>query len=117
MSRTYKDKKVEYRSPTLSWTYGTELVEYSYPAQYTRVVRAMFCRVKVAGAKPKRKRSFVHPEHYWHQTTPSWWVREFMTAPKRAACRNWAKNVVKSTDVEDVLDCPDYGRKPHVYFY
>jgi hypothetical protein len=34
--------------------------------------------------------------------------------PKRAKCRNWEK-----TRTLDNLDepCPDYGRKPHIYYH
>ena len=48
---------------------------------------------------------------------PSWWVREFMSVPKRQKCRNWERNTVKLLDIEDVDICPDFGNKPHKYFH
>ena len=48
---------------------------------------------------------------------PSWFVREFMTVPKRAACRNWEKQAIYADDFEEIEDCPDFGRKPHVYYW
>lgn len=117
MSRTYKDKKWELRFPQDHWKYGTELVEYTYtagsiwggePREYTGRMW-----VDIAGDKPKRKRKGSRPYH-WMGATPSWWTLSRMTVPKRAACRNWEK-----TRTLDNLEecCPDYGRKPHVYYW
>ena len=117
MSRTYKDKKLEHRDPTLNWHYGTELVLYEYFSVYRDRWYTGQQRVDIAGAKPKRKRSFSHPEQHWYQATPAHWTHLYMTVPKRAKCRNWEKTVVKAQDLEDVEDCPDYGRKPHIYYW
>ncbi len=53
----------------------------------------------------------------WYKQAPSWFVREFMTVPKRAACRNWEKQAIYADDFEEIEDCPDFGRKPHIYFW
>lgn len=105
MSRTNKDKKVKHVDPKLEYSYG------SY------IVACVYRRLWVAGAKPKLKRSFVNPEQHWYKHTPSYWVLIQMTAPKRAKCKAWEKTVVKAQDFEDIEDCPDYGRKPHIYYY
>ena len=117
MGKTYKDKKWSLRYPENDYTFGTEKVEYtvkrnSYytgePIEYTSYIY-----VDIPGAKKKKKRN-VHGDWNWCQNTPSWWIRECMNAPKRAKCRNWEK-----TRTLDNLDevCPDYGRKPHIYYW
>jgi hypothetical protein len=70
----------------------------------------------VAGVVPKIKRRGFYPKH-WARATPSWWNHEFTTIPKRAACRNWEKDVLKAADLEDIKDCPDYGRRPHIFYW
>lgn len=104
MSRTYKDKDFYLRFPEEKFDFGRD---FSYDR---------FMWIDRPGVKTKK------PRHYsgdwkWYKQTPSWWVREFMTAPKRAACRNWEKQAIYADDFDDLEDCPDFGRKPHVYFY
>lgn len=120
MSRTYKDKKWELRFPQDDWSFGTEDVPavFTYRNWYTKEVEHSFgsIRVNIAGARAKQKRSKV-PQQNFPYSTPSWWIREFMTVPKRAKCRNWAKDAVRFQDIEDAGDCPDYGNKPHFYYW
>jgi len=119
MSRTYKDKKWSLRHPENDYTFGTERVAYEVTRKdwrtgelldesYTRYVYR-----DLPGVKTKKPRH-VYGEWNWVGNTPSWWVRDFMTAPTRARCRNWEK-----TRTLDNLDevCPDYGRKPHIYYW
>ncbi len=119
MSRTYKDKNFYLRFPEEEYHYGTEYVDYDYEAKSiwggmrTFTGRRYF---DVAGAKTKK------PRHYegdwkWYKNTPSWFVRDFMTGPKRRACRDWEKKVVLAEDLEDFEDCPDFGKKPHIYYW
>lgn len=50
--------------------------------------------------------------------TPSWWVREFMTAPQRRAVRDWERNAARTPTADlDTLDLPPHGKKPHLYFW
>ena len=118
MSRTYKDKKWELRYPENNHRFGTEKVEYtvkrnSYytgePIEYTSYIY-----VDIAGAKKKKKRN-IHGDWEWCQSTPSWFVNTFMTRPKRRACRIWERQVLQQ-DIEEA-DCPDYGKRPHVYYW
>ena len=137
MSRTYKDKSHKYNKEELSWNDRYELVEYEgyvydyhipyeYPntsyrehiaSRYIAGTRIKTFRIEKAGILKKRKRSYVNRYDYWYRSTPGWWIREFMTAPKRAACRNWEKSIKHAQDFEEVEDCPDFGRKPHKYYW
>lgn len=109
MSRTYKDKP---------WKHTAEKKEHDTSTQM--VVRAsiegfnFYWHREIAGSKTKKKRSFVDFWNGYYSRCPSWWTKEFMTVPKRAACRNWEK-----TRTLDNLDevCPDYGRRPHLYYW
>ena len=71
------------------------------------------------GHKPKLPREYTDWNHKWYKKAPGWFVTEFMQAPVRAKCRNWEK-VATGMPIEmlETLDCcPDYGKKPHVYYY
>lgn len=137
MSRTYKDRPYKHLKDKLSWDERHEKVEYegyvydyaipySYPDTSLReyldskfivgtCIKTFI--VEKAGILKKRKRSYYDAGDYWFRRTPSWWTREFMTVPKRAACRNWEKQAIYADDLEDYKDCPDFGRKPHVYYW
>lgn len=131
MSRTYKDKDFYLRFPEEKYDFGSEKIEYR------AVVRTLYeynleddsySKVEVpqpyigyswldkAGVKTKKSRSY---SGHWREytQTPGWFVREFMTVPKRAACRNWEKQAIYAVDFEEIEDCPDFGRKPHVYYW
>ena len=62
-----------------------------------------------------KKKFFKYP--VWYKQTPSWWIKEFMTVPKRSKCRNWEKEILKLQDIEDCSICPDFGNKPHLYYW
>lgn len=105
MSRTYKDKKYKLRFPEESLDFSRYSVgEWRYPF------------LEFPGVKTKKSKKKYGGYHNWYGSTPSWWVREFMTSPKRSACRNWEKSVIYSIDLE-AEDCPDYGHKPHKYYW
>ena len=120
MSRTYKDKKWKLRFPEDDWNFGKELVPacFTHRNWYTRELESYYgtCTMEVAGAKSKKKRS-KEDQYHFPYSTPSWWIREFMNVPKRAKCRNWEKDVVKLQDIEEAPVCPDYGNKPHFYYW
>jgi len=120
MSRTYKDIDWEIRFPQEAWSFGKEQVPavLTYRNWRTKELESRLGTVTmaIAGAKSKKKRS-ADVWYRWYRSTPSSWVSEFMTAPKRAKCRNWEKDVVKLHDVEDAGICPDFGNKPHHYYW
>lgn len=122
MSRTYKDKKWKLRFPESYYTFGTERVLYqvhvyrwSPEAQddaWSTWSRCVY--LPIAGAKTKKKRNSMQ-KWCWSARTPSAWTRSTMNRPKRRDCRVWERKVLFQ-DVEEA-DCPDYGRKPHIYYY
>ena len=131
MSRTYKDKDFYLRFPQEKYDFGREkevhitstrkLYEYD-PLQDTFSVveieqpYVIYRWIKEPGVKTKKPRHY-NGDWKWYKQTPSWFVREFMTVPKRAACRNWEKQAIYADDFEEIEDCPDFGRKPHVYYW
>jgi hypothetical protein len=129
MSRTYKDQprklEVEYDDRFDEFQYEAHVFSYGeydpYNYRYTKTdtgetcIRTFF--VKKAGIYTKKKRTYKNTDDWWYCRTPSWWVHDFMTVPKRAKCRNWEKDAVKHYDLEEIPDCPDYGDKPHHYYW
>jgi hypothetical protein len=67
--------------------------------------------------KPKIKKHAFNPDNHWFKATPSWWTKVFMTKPKRAKCRNWEKQTLRLQNIEDFTICPDFGNKPHLYYW
>ena len=67
---------------------------------------------------PKRKR-VINDNWNWLFSTPSYWTRLMMNRPKRRACSLWEHEVelLRVEDLEDIEDCPDYGNKPHIYYW
>lgn len=61
--------------------------------------------------RPKQPRRQC--DWHWLSTTPSWWVREFMTVPQRAEVRRLTHRVMKG-DLEQTWPLP---KKPHVYYW
>lgn len=131
MSRTYKDiSAAKYRkSSKTRWDREYEKYEYTaWRREYDftnhvwqRTVETYPANtwIKRAGVLPKQKRYSLEFNHCWYRATPGWFVRDFMTVPKRRACRDWEKRAVKSSieGLEDLEICPDYGRKPHKYYW
>lgn len=120
MSRTTHHREYYKRHPEADWMYGKEYVDatYTYVDWRTKeqVTNKGSCLMDIAGAKTKKKKRGFHPKH-WASATPSWWIREYMTVPKRAACSIWEKEAVKYLDIEEIPVCPDYGRKPHFFYW
>jgi len=55
-------------------------------------------------------------DHEWHwMTTPGWWVKMTMNKPERRAAHLLERKALTS-DIED-FEIPDFGRKPHIYFW
>lgn len=48
--------------------------------------------------------------------TPGWFVREFMTRPKRRLTRRIVRSILAGRDPDGVA-FPLGGRRPHVYFW
>jgi hypothetical protein len=117
MSRTYKD-----RPRRIVWgTWGDDRYYVDYVAEYRDYRTGKYHTVErsvgltYAGYHPKKKRS-ADEDWRWCQSTPSWWVRMFMNKPKRRECRLWEQSLKTLADLEDA-DCPDYGHKPHLYYW
>lgn len=119
MSNTYRDKlRAQARkSGEVKWDVEYETIEYTYVSKYSDETYTGRVYIKRAGVLTKKKRSYLEFEHRWYAYTPNWWVREYMTVPKRAKCSVWERQAVRLVDIEDVEDCPDYGRKPHLYYW
>lgn len=129
MSRTYRDslrakhrksRKQRWETKYYQEEYLAERYEYDYKTWTRQYLGELVLRkvtLQRGGVLPKQKRSFLNQGHYWYKYTPSWYTREFMTRPKRARCRAWEKRAASCLDLDDLDDCPDYGRKPHVYYY
>ena len=129
MSRTYKHRpykpEVSYEDEYYTIEYEARILEcvqydpysWRYELVDTGKTHTRTCRVKRPGVYTKKKRSHVSSDDWWYRRTPSHWTHDFMTVPKRAACRNWEKDAVKYHDLEDVPICPDFGRKPHMYYW
>jgi len=107
MSRTYKDRPNRFKYDP--WDQDTLREKCVSNDGYT-----LFYTIYLKTTKPKKKKS-VNTEWHWMKSTPSWFIREFMTVPKRAACRNWEKTLTLGNLEE--ADCPDYGRKPYIYYW
>ena len=107
MSRTFKDRPWKYTQEKLEKDVSGETLIGTLHGWY-------YWHREIAGAKTKKKRHFKGHWVGYYFSTPSWWIREFMTVPKRAACRNWEKT--RNFDNLDEV-CPDYGRRPHLYYY
>lgn len=120
MARTFKDKKWTLRHPENDYYFGTERISYTVPRKDWTTGEILegtwtnYVYVDIPGAKTKKKRD-IDGNWRWYQRTPSWWSRLVMNKPRRRACRVWERQVLLE-DIEEA-DCPDYGRKPHVYFY
>lgn len=119
MSRTYKDKKWKLRHPENDHTFGVERVAYEvtgrswFDGEWQDCTYTRYSYMDLPGVKKKKPRH-EHGVWNWCRNTPSWWIHMTHHVPNRARCRNWEK-----TRTEDNLDevCPDYGRKPHIYYY
>lgn len=67
--------------------------------------------------KGKIKRKYTGPEStYWLGHTPKWWVKMFMTRPRRRRNRLACRAVLKGAD-PDCIAWPSGNRKPHEYYW
>lgn len=101
MSRTYKDRPVRLK---YSEYFSKWCIRHDDGSWRDESLRD---RPK----KPKRK----NVEWHW-MSTPSWWTNITMTRPLRRRCRVWEHNIIREQDLSEA-DCPDWGRKPHVYYW
>jgi hypothetical protein len=120
MSRTYKDKKWSLRFPEeTDPPFGTERIVYEVQCKNLNTGEKLdkywtnYWYRDLPGAKTKKPR-YLYTHWNWCRNTSSWWTKMTCHVPKRAKCRNWEK-----TRTLDNLDepCPDYGRKPHIYYH
>lgn len=53
---------------------------------------------------------------YWLHHTPKWWVKLYMTKPKRRANRALCTDIMHGADPDELV-YPLGGRKPHEYYW
>lgn len=71
-------------------------------------------RTRHHGYKAK-KRLFGYAFKWWN-STPSWFVRMYMTKPQRKEVKMWERDATMRNDVE-LVDLPPHGKKPHKYYW
>lgn len=107
MSRTYKDRP--YKLHSSYWRSDEE--------EYIPCGNPMFpwAVMKKKTSKPK-KRKEVDTEWHW-MSTPSWWTRLTMNRPQRRAGHTWETGVIGLQFIDETLDYPGVGKRPHNYFW
>ena len=118
MSRTFKDIPSKIRFPEVydNDRYETLTCETEKSYGGRSWIGTSIYLLEKKGYKRKQKRHEFR-EWNWLQSTPSWWTRLMMQKPKRRACRDWERKALYIEDLEDYDDCPDFGRKPHQYYW
>lgn len=58
----------------------------------------------------------IHKDGTWTYSTPSWWIKEMHTKPRRMKTRLEIQKVYKLIDYEDTEEFP-LDKKPHVYYW
>lgn len=58
----------------------------------------------------------IHKDGTWAYSTPSWWIKEMHTVPRRAKEHIQIQKVYKLIDYEDVEEFP-LDKKPHIYYW
>ena len=53
---------------------------------------------------------------YWLDHTSKWWVKLYMTRPKRRANRALCVDIMNGADPDELV-APLGGRKPHEYYW
>jgi hypothetical protein len=107
MSRTKKDRRWELRWPEEQWEYRYERVPVDL-GTYTA-----YKYLPKPGVLTKKRRTY--DDWHWIGSCPRWWRRLTMTRPLRRKGRVWEHKVLRE-DLE-ITDPPQFGRKPHIYFY
>jgi hypothetical protein len=74
-------------------------------------------KVKDRDERGKIKRKYTGPSStYWLSHTPRWWVKLFMTRPKRRENKSACVSILKGEDPDGVV-FPLGNRKPHKYYW
>ena len=89
MSRTYKDVPWKHRDVENNYDHGRHRVAYVGVSATIGEYTTYWLR-DIKGAKRKKKRR-VDTKWHW-MTTPGWFIKEFMTKPQRAACKQWERS-------------------------
>lgn len=102
MSRTYRRRAgdIEWHRRDLRKEWW---IEYLYPGLPNEVGK-------------KRADARFHSDNLRAMSTPSWWVREYMTAPQRQEVRRLVRKVLLMSDLEDTPLFP-LAKKPHLYYW
>lgn len=53
---------------------------------------------------------------YWLKHTPKWWVKMYMTRPKRRQNKAVCTAIIRGADPDDLV-YPLGNRKPHLYYW
>jgi len=115
MSRTYKDVPWKHRDVENNYDHGRHRVAYVGVSATIGEYTTYWLR-DIKGAKRKKKRR-VDTKWHW-MTTPGWFIKEFMTKPQRAACKQWERKLVQMSydELHEVM-VPFIGYKPHIYYW
>lgn len=100
MSRTFKDKPYKFK-------YDSYTKDYIFTEGYG---------YRMGKTTKTKKRKEMDTEGHW-MSTPSWWTRLVMNRPQRRAGRIWEASVKNRQSIDETLDFPGVGRKPHCYFW
>jgi len=65
--------------------------------------------------KSKYTRKAFRGGHPWG--TPSWYINQYMTRPKRRASKNLCRALHRGSAHEDSVVFPLGNRKPHIYYW
>ena len=65
----------------------------------------------------KIKRKYTGPDSTdWLNHTPKWWIKLYMTRPKRRRNKEVCTAIMKGKDPDDLV-YPLGNRKPHIYYW
>ncbi len=74
-------------------------------------------KTKDRDERGKIKRKYTGPySTCWLKNTPKWWIKLFMTRPKRRQNKAVCMAIMKGQDPDDLV-YPLGNRKPHVYYW
>lgn len=104
MSRTYRRRK----GPVPSWV-TAEWIKltgyYYYPVQITDKKRIAYETAK-----------YHSDACYTMQSTPSYWIHDYHTVPRRRKTRDLSKKILRLDNYEDAPEFP-LDKKPYIYYW
>lgn len=102
MSRTFKDNPPKYRFQD----YG----KFGLVLQGSRFIQLKTDKTK--------KRRTLDNDYRWYRQNPSWWNKIYFYKPLRSKIR-YLENKIKKTPIKelDLIYFPEFGNKPHIYYW